>query len=93
MRFCAALSADNTDARPERAHNVRLKMVKASVVSAPVVGEAMTTGLLLDKPIIHKIREIRDLIQLFIGLRYGRVRDNSPEGATRTQTGVLAPGI
>ena len=46
----------------------------------------------LDKPIIRKIREIRDLIQLFIGLRYGRVRDNSPEGARRLQTGVLAPG-
>ena len=46
MRFCAALSADNTDARPERAHNVRYRKVKASVVSAPVVGEAMTTGLL-----------------------------------------------
>ena len=38
MRFCAALSADNTDARPERAHNVRYKKVKASVVSAPVAG-------------------------------------------------------
>ena len=45
MRFFVALSADNTDARPERAHNVRYKKVKASVVSAPVVGEAMTTGL------------------------------------------------
>ena len=64
MRFCAALSADNTDARPERAHNVRYKKVKASVVFRPSGRRSNDHWPPLDKPKIRKNREICDLIQL-----------------------------